>query len=571
MLFWGKGVAKGLAKGPAYIISKTGSTFSQTRTEDPERELKTFFRARDEVMEDIQSLAQRYAEQGFQEGTNLMEAYCDILGDDIGIAEPVSILIREQHYNAAMAAAEVFSGLVRVFEEMPDAYFQERATDAREIMQLLLDNLTGNRSATLPKLTEPSVIIARELTPADTAKLDLRKIVGILTEVGGPTGHIAILARNMGIPAIVGIPSLDQCITLGSILLLDGETGSVILDPTERECRDFEEKYRAVQQQEQVYAAYRFRKTITADGMPLKCGANIASAEEPISSYGAEKLGLVRSEFLYLATEELPDEERQFQAYKKILQGIAGDVLIRTLDVGGDKNLPALPMEKEENPFLGQRAIRLCLMKKELFITQLRALLRASAFGRLGIMFPMISTLTELQDAKQCLQEARESLLSEGAIIGNNVQVGMMIEVPSAAILAEEFAREADFFSIGTNDLSQYTYAADRTNTAVAHLNSYYQPATMRLIHHTIKAAKKAGIPCGICGEAAADKIYAPFLLGAGLTEFSMSPSRIPEIRCVLSRLDTAKCGEVTNYVLTLSDEREIFEFLKNFCERNSV
>ena len=413
-------------------------------------------------------------------------------------------------------------------------------------------------------LPEDTILVAAELTPSDTIRLDLRHIAGIATETGGYYSHTGIITRNLGIPAVSGLEFDLDAIEDGACAIVDGETGRFILSPSETErqafLREREELARVVSNLEQ----YRTRKSCTADGVEGCICANIGTPADAMDAMqkGAEGIGLMRSEFLYMDHEGLPDEETQFAAYREVLETMAGrPVIVRTLDIGGDKDLPALALPKEDNPFLGFRAIRLCLQRKDLFRVQLRALLRASVYGDLHIMFPMISSLEELREAKAMLAQAREELLVEGEHVAP-VKVGIMIEIPSAALLADCLAKEVDFFSIGTNDLIQYTLAAERGNASVEYLYTPYQPAVLRLIAMAAKAAEDNGIFCGMCGEAAADPALLPVFWGMGIHELSMSAGSITRARMVLASCDDHACRELVHKVLACTSSEQVKQIL---------
>ena len=431
-------------------------------------------------------------------------------------------------------------GIIACFESMDDEYMRARAADARDIRRLLIKQLLGGDQETASLLHEDTIVAAREITPSDTAKMDLTHVVGFISEVGGATSHSAIIARSLEIPAVSQVKDILEHLHTGDVVLLDGTNGTVETNVTEEALEKYRSAKEAERSQRALCAGFVGKPTVTADGHKLELWANIGSLRdiERVLSSDAEGIGLMRSEFLYMDCDTLPDEKTQYQAYKTVLEVMHGKpVVIRTLDIGGDKELPALGLAREDNPFLGYRAIRICLDRPELLRTQLRALLRAGVYGELRIMFPMISCLEELHSAKAVLRNAQLELQQEGIPHRANVPVGMMIEVPAAAIMADTFAAEVDFFSIGTNDLTQYTLAADRGNSKVAHLYNTANPAVCALIRHTIEAAHRHGIPCGVCGEAGADPALQPSLIRWGVDELSMTPSRILPSRMEISKI----------------------------------
>ena len=480
------------------------------------------------------------------------------------MVEPILEKIGDERCNAAHAADSVLSEIAAMFAQADDEYLSQRAADVKDIRERLLLHILEQERVHFDALPEDTILVAAELTPSDTIRLDLRHIAGIATETGGYYSHTGIITRNLGIPAVSGLEFDLDAIEDGTCAIVDGETGRFTLSPSEAErqvfLREREELARVVSNLEQ----YRTRKSCTADGVEGCICANIGTPADAMDAMqkGAEGIGLMRSEFLYMDHEGLPDEETQFAAYREVLETMAGrPVIVRTLDIGGDKDLPALALPKEDNPFLGFRAIRLCLQRKDLFRVQLRALLRASVYGNLHIMFPMISSLEELREAKAMLAQAREELLAEGVCVAP-VKVGIMIEIPSAALLADCLAKEVDFFSIGTNDLIQYTLAAERGNASVEYLYTPYQPAVLRLIAMAAKAAEDNGIFCGMCGEAAADPALLPVFWGMGIHELSMSAGSITRARMVLASCDDHACRELVHKVLACTSSEQVKQIL---------
>ena len=475
--------------------------------------------------------------------------------------EPIQEAIRDEGLNMAQAIDKVLGGIVELFQQAADEYMRLRAGDAEDVRKRLLMRALGVTPRDYSVLPAGTILVAEELTPSDTIRMDLAHVSGIVTSRGGYYSHVGIISRNLGIPSVCGVPEAAED---GDTVLVDGEKGVVTVNPDEAELALFSERRREAEAEKQQLDVFRTVPSRTLDGEAgLICG-NIGTAAEAQAALdaGAEGIGLLRSEFLYMDQPALPDEETQFQAYRQVLETMGGrPVIIRTLDVGGDKAIPALPMEREENPFLGCRAIRLCLERRELFRVQLRALLRAGSYGDLKIMFPMISTLGELRSAKAMLEEARKELLREGVPV-RKVPVGIMVEVPAAAVIADCLAREADFFSIGTNDLIQYTMAAERGNPSVDHLYSPYDPAVLRLIAMTAGAAERAGILCGMCGEAAADPELLPIFWGMGVRELSMSPGAIIRSRAVLANWRAEDCRSLAEQVLLCGSRQEVQDIL---------
>lgn len=526
---------------------------------------KTRFRvAHTAAVEETQALLESTKASNGAGQAEILDAQLTLLQDEYSVVEPILEKIGDERCNAAHAADSVLSEIAAMFAQADDEYLSQRAADVKDIRERLLLHILEQERVHFDALPEDTILVAAELTPSDTIRLDLRHIAGIATETGGYYSHTGIITRNLGIPAVSGLEFDLDAIEDGTCAIVDGETGRFTLSPSEAErqvfLREREELARVVSNLEQ----YRTRKSCTADGVEGCICANIGTPADAMDAMqkGAEGIGLMRSEFLYMDHEGLPDEETQFAAYREVLETMAGrPVIVRTLDIGGDKDLPALSLPKEDNPFLGFRAIRLCLQRKDLFRVQLRALLRASVYGNLHIMFPMISSLEELREAKAMLAQAREELLAEGVCVAP-VKVGIMIEIPSAALLADCLAKEVDFFSIGTNDLIQYTLAAERGNASVEYLYTPYQPAVLRLIAMAAKAAEDNGIFCGMCGEAAADPALLPVFWGMGIHELSMSAGSITRARMVLASCDDHACRELVHKVLACTSSEQVKQIL---------
>jgi phosphoenolpyruvate-protein phosphotransferase (PTS system enzyme I) len=449
-----------------------------------------------------------------------------------------------------------------------NAYMQERAADVRDVSKRIMAHLLGKELPNLASIDHEVVLVAEDLTPSDTAQLNKKYVKGFVTDLGGRTAHSAIMARSLEIPAVVGTEKITTSVENGQMLIADGLDGVAIVEPSEEQVADYRKKGDDFAKQKAEWRKLKDEPSVTADGKHFTIAANIGTPDDlaGVLENGAEAVGLFRTEFLYMNSNDFPTEEDQFEAYKKVLEGMNGkQVIIRTMDIGGDKHLSYWDLPEEMNPFLGIRAVRLSLKNKEIFRTQLRALLRASAYGKLGIMFPMIGTLDELHQAKAVLAEEKDKLVKEGVKVGDDLQVGMMIEVPAAAVLADQFAKEVDFFSIGTNDLIQYTMAADRGNENVSYLYQPYNPSVLRLIKHTIDSAHEAGIWCGMCGEAAGDSIMFPILLSMGLDEYSMSATSILRIRNEMKKLSTEELASLADKATkeSLTNEENI-ELVKN-------
>ena len=532
--------------------------------EELETEKTRFRAAHAAAVEETQALLESAKASNGAGQAEILDAQLTLLQDEYSVVEPILEKIGDERCNAAQAADGVLSEIAAMFAQADDEYLSQRAADVKDICERLLLHILEQERVHFDVLPEDTILVAAELTPSDTIRLDLRHIAGIATENGGYYSHTGIITRNLGIPAVSGLEFDLDAIKDSACAIVDGETGRFILSPSEAErqafLREREELARVASDLEQ----YRTQKSCTADGIEGRICANIgtpADARDAMQK-GAEGIGLMRSEFLYMDHEGLPDEETQFAAYREVLETMAGHpVIVRTLDIGGDKDLPALALPKEDNPFLGFRAIRLCLQRKDLFRVQLRALLRASVYGDLHIMFPMVSSLEELREAKAVLAQAREELLAEGEHIAP-VKVGIMIEIPSAALLADCLAKEVDFFSIGTNDLIQYTLAAERGNASVEYLYTPYQPAVLRLIAMAARAAEDNGIFCGMCGEAAADPALLPVFWGMGIHELSMSASSVTRARKTLAACHDGACRELVHKVLACTSSEQVKQIL---------
>jgi phosphoenolpyruvate-protein phosphotransferase (PTS system enzyme I) len=457
--------------------------------------------------------------------------------DDPEFTGAAVLNIDSGNMSAEMAISEVVSMYLQIFSGLDDEYMRERAADIKDVGERILRNLMGKVDTSLCDITANTVVVAHDLTPSDTAQLDKSKVVAFLTDIGGRTSHSAIMARTLEIPAVVGLQNITATVKNGETIIVDGVEGIVIINPDKETIALYEVKKRNLELEKNKLKELVNTKTVTKSGKHIIVAGNIGSPEdvEKVIENGGEGVGLFRTEFLYMDRSELPGEEEQFEAYRYVAEKMSGKpVVIRTLDIGGDKKLPYLQLPEETNPFLGYRAIRLCLDRTDVFRTQLRAILRSSAFGNIQIMFPMISSLEEFFKAKELLESCMGELEGEGKVFNKSIEVGIMIEIPSAAIMADEFAKHVDFFSIGTNDLIQYTLAADRMNENISYLYNPMHPAVLRLIKMTIDAAHKEGKWCGMCGEMAGDEEAIPTLLEYGLDEFSMSASSILGARHII-------------------------------------
>lgn len=546
MKWQGKGVSEGLAMAQIHLFTPKLPEISRQPAADAEAEVAKLEKTLAAAEEELRGLYETAKEKMGEQEAEIFDAHLTILGDEYSVREPIIQRIREQKQNAAAAITDQFDELAQMFRSLGDELMAERAADAEDLKQQLLRICLGCGRQDLAVLPGDVIVLAEELTPSDTVRMDTAHVKGIATRLGGATAHSAIIARTLGIPAAAGIDGWQTEALNGHMAILDGADGTLTVDPTDEETACYQSRKAQADCEAQALEAFRTCPSQTKDGAALEICANIGTPQEAQQAmkYGADGVGLFRSEFLFMDRDALPTEDEQFEAYRTAAQTMAGKpLIIRTLDVGGDKKLPTLELPHEDNPFLGFRAIRMTLSHPEIFRPQLRAILRAAAYGDVRVMFPMIGSMDQLREAKALLREQEQTLQAEGVPTGP-VKVGMMVEIPAAAVLAEEFAKEVDFFSIGTNDLTQYTLAVERGNAAVAHLYAPEHPAVLRLIAMTAQAAAERHIPCGMCGEAAGDPKLAPAFVGMGVNELSMSPRRVPAVRKLLSGLTMDECRQ---------------------------
>ena len=554
-----KGIAAsdGIAVAPAYLLVEPDLSFSKTSVSDVDAEVARFKKVVEESTKELEKVRDKAKESLGPEEAQVFDAHLLFLSDP-EFTGAIETEIKDQKINAEAALDETAQKFITIFEGMTDnAYMQERAADVRDVSKRLMAHLLGKKLPDPAAIDHEVVVVAYDLTPSDTAQLNKKYVKGFVTDVGGRTAHSAIMARSLEIPAVVGTETITKDVKDGDMLIADGLDGDAIINPTDAQIEEYTKKGEAFAKQKEEWKKLKNEPSVTANGKKFIIAANIGTPNDMkgVKENGAEAIGLYRTEFLYMDSKDFPSEEAQFDAYKKVIEDMDGkQTIIRTCDIGGDKHLDYWDLPEEMNPFLGVRAIRLSMQYKDIFRTQLRALLRASAYGPLGIMFPMIGTLAELREAKQILAEEKDKLAKESVKIGDDLQVGMMIEVPAAAVLADQFAKEVDFFSIGTNDLIQYTMAADRGNDNVSYLYQPYNPSVLRLIKHTIDGAHENGIWCGMCGEAAGDDIMFPILLSMGLDEYSMSATSILRIRSLMKKINTEDIKELANKACFVSE-----------------
>ncbi|MFL1996068.1 phosphoenolpyruvate--protein phosphotransferase [Lysinibacillus irui] len=561
----GIAASDGIAIAKAYRFVQPDLTFTKTTVQDIEAEQQRLAAALAKSEQELVAIQQQTIEKFSAEEAAIFEAHLLVLKDPELIG-PIKQKMADEAVNAEYALHDVSTMFVTLFESMDDEYMSARASDIKDVTNRILAHLLGVHIPNPSHINEQVIIVANDLTPSETAQLDRNFVLGFITDIGGRTSHSAIMARSLEIPAVVGAGTATSTIQDGDLLIVDGLSGQVIVNPTADVMAEYEEKAQNYRTQQAEWSTLVNEQTLSKDGVHVELAANIGSPSDldSVLRHGAEGIGLYRTEFLYMGRENLPSEEEQFSAYKTVIEGMNGrPVVIRTLDIGGDKHLPYLPLQEEMNPFLGHRAIRLCLDQQELFRTQLRALLRASVYGSLKIMFPMIATIREFRDAKAILLEEQEKLVSSGIAVSSEIEIGMMVEIPATAVMADIFAKEVDFFSIGTNDLIQYTMAADRMNEKVAYLYQPYNPAILRLIQMVIEAAHKEQKWVGMCGEMAGDELAVPLLLGLGLDEFSMSATSILKTRSLLKQLSVSEMQALAAEALQLATAEEVIEKVK--------
>ncbi|MBQ0138768.1 MAG: phosphoenolpyruvate--protein phosphotransferase [Kurthia sp.] len=562
--FNGIGVSNGIAIAPAYRLVEPDLSFEKFEVANAEEEKARLQAAMDLAKAELEVIRERATEKFGEENAAIFSAHLLVLQDpEMKTAIEGKI---DAGINAEAALDEVSTMFITMFESMDNEYMKERAADIRDVAHRLLAKLLKIDLPDLTTINENVVIIAEDLTPSMTAQLNKEFVQGFVTNIGGRTSHSAILARTLEIPAIVGTKNATEQVAHGEMVIVDGSTGVVITQPTEAEMADYHEQQQRFEQQQQALRAFIAEPSVDADGHHVELAGNIGQSEdvEVVVANGGDGVGLFRTEFLYMDRSDFPTEEEQFVAYKTVLEKMEGKpTVVRTLDIGGDKELPYLKLPSEMNPFLGYRAIRLCLDDQSLFRVQLRALLRASVYGNLKVMFPMIATLDEFREAKALLLTVKEELLAEGKEVSDHIEIGMMVEIPSAAIIADLFAKEADFLSIGTNDLIQYTLAADRMNEKVSYLYQPYHPAILRLVKNVIDAGHANGCWVGMCGEMAGDEVAIPILLALGLDEFSMSASSILPARAQIAKLSKQQLQQHVDAVLSLATATDVEAYVK--------
>ena len=571
-MFEGIAASPGIAIGKVYVLEKEDFCILEYRIkeEEVEREVERFKQAVEQSKEELKEIKEKVRKEVGEKEAYIFQAHIYMLEDPLLIDESIKI-IKKEKLNAEAALRQVFRNLPKKFGSEQNSFIRERFRDIRDVGERVMRNLLKKPVLTLSHLKEKIIVVAHDLAPSDTASLEKDKVLGFATDIGGRTSHTAIMARSLEIPAVVGLGNITQKVKPGSTVILDGNKGRVIVNPTPMQI----ERYRRQQERFLIYKkkleALKSLPAQTLDGREVELAVNIAGPEEIDIALknGAEGVGLYRTEYLYMNRRTLPSEEEQFKAYKRVAERFApNSVIIRTLDLGGDKFVSHFPVPEQINPFMGWRAIRLCLERVDIFKTQLRAILRAACFGKVKIMYPMISGVEEVRRANEILFEVEEELREEGIPFNEDVEVGTMMEVPSAAVIADFLAKEVDFFSLGTNDLIQYALAVDRVNEKVAYLYQPLHPTILRLIDNIVKCAHRENIWVGACGEMASDPLYVLILLGLGVDEFSVSPTSLLEIKKVIRGVEWEKLQEIASELLKLKTSYEAKRFAQRKLSR---
>lgn len=569
-MYRGTNASAGIGIGKAAIIKEVELVIRPDKIADGNAEVERFRRAVQETVDQTQALADDLATKVGEKEAEIMQGHLMLLMDPMLTGE-IENTIKNETVCSEYAIETVCTMYADMFAAMDDELMQQRATDMRDIKTRMQQILQGVKAVDIASLPQNSIIVARDLTPSMTAGINPAHVMGIVTELGGKTSHSAILARALEIPAVVAVSGVMDQITEGASIVLDGSEGIVIVGPDEATAAEYEKKRQEFLQEKKELEKYIGQPTITRDGVTVELVANIGKPDDvdKVLQYDGEGVGLFRTEFLFMDRSAMPTEEEQFEAYKKVASALDGKpVIIRTLDIGGDKEISYMGLEKDENPFLGYRAIRYCLDRKEdIYKPQLRALLRASAFGNIKIMIPMVTCIEEFREAKALVEELKAELESQKIAYNKDIQVGIMVETAAASLMADVFAKEADFFSIGTNDLTQYTMSVDRGNDKVSYLYSTFNPAVLRSIRHIIACGRAEGIMVGMCGEAASDPMMIPLLLAFGLNEFSMSASAILKARKMITSFSTKELQETADKAMSFVTAKEVEDYMKTFVD----
>ena len=568
-MYKGTGASAGIGIGTAVVVEESELVIERREISDIEAEIQRFRSAVDRTIADTERMAQDLASRAGEKEAEIMQGHMLLLADPMLTGE-IENAVRNEMVNSETAIENVCNMYAEMFASMGDELMQQRAADMRDIKTRMQRSLMGIQSADIASLPAGSILVARDLTPSMTAGINPANVAGIVTELGGRTSHSAILARALEIPAVVAVTGLLAGVRDGDAIVLDGSSGDVYVNPDEETRKAFAGRRTQLADEKKELERYIGMPSVTRDGIRVEIAANIGRPEDvdKVLQYDGEGIGLFRTEFLFMDREEMPTEDEQLAAYRRVAEAMDGrPVIIRTLDIGGDKEIPYMGLEKDENPFLGYRAIRFCLDRKEdVYKPQLRAILRASAYGNIRIMIPLVTCIEEYRQARALVEEIKGELDSRGIPYKRDIQVGIMVETAAASLIADIFAREVDFFSIGTNDLTQYTMAVDRGNKKVSYLYSVFNPAVLRSIRHIISCAREAGIMVGMCGEAASDPLMVPLLLAFGLNEFSMSASAILRTRRLVTGYSVKELQAVADEAMSFSTAAEIEQYMRKFA-----
>lgn len=570
-MYKGTSASAGIGIGKAVIVKEEKLVITRKAVSDTAAEIRRFKGALEKTIKDTERIAEDLAARVGEKEAEIMKGHMMLLSDPMLTGE-IEGSIQNEGINSEIAVENVCSMYADMFASMGDELMQQRATDMRDLKTRLQKTLMGIQSVDISSLPKGSVIVAEDLTPSMTAGINPDNVTGIVTELGGRTSHSAILARALEIPAVVAVTAFLSEAKDGDDIVLDGSTGEIYLNPEPAVKEEYQHKKNQFMAEKKELEQYIGKPSVTKDGVKVEIVANIGKPEDvdKVLRYDGEGIGLFRTEFLFMDRTAAPTEEEQYEAYKQVAIAMKGKpVIIRTLDIGGDKEIPYLGLEKDENPFLGYRAIRFCLDRQEdIYKPQLRALLRASAYGNIRIMVPLVTCIEEYRQAKALVEELKAELDSKGIAYKRDIQVGIMVETAAASLIADLFAKEVDFFSIGTNDLTQYTMSVDRGNKKVSYLYSTFNPAVLRSIRHIIASGREAGIMVGMCGEAASDPMMIPLLLAFGLNEFSMSASAILKVRKMVTEYSLAELRSVADKAMTFATAAEVESYMKDFVEK---
>ena len=563
-MYNGIAASRGIGIGSICVITEHDLSYESRKIEDVESEKKRFFDAVESFKKETSEMAEDIRKRIGPKEAEILEGHLVMISDPTMSGEMSKMIAAGQCAEAAVeAVCDMFIGM---FSKMDDDMMKQRASDISDVKVSLLKLLLGIQDVDISKVPKGTILVARDLTPSMTSQIDKENVSGIITEVGGKTSHSAILARALEIPAVLSVPDITTLVKDKDTAIVDGTEGIVYVNPDGEVLSQYIIKREDFIRKQSELKNFLGKETVTADGINLELFCNIGTpkdAKKAVECDG-EGVGLFRSEFLFMDNTRMPTEDEQFAAYKEAAETLGGKpVIIRTLDIGGDKDIPYLNMKKEENPFLGYRAVRYCLGNRDSYMIQLRAIVRASAFGKVKIMVPLVTCVDEIRAVKKLVAEIKDDFDKQGIAYDKDIEVGCMIETPSASLIADLLAKEADFFSIGTNDLTQYTMSVDRGNADVSYLYSTFQPSVLRSIKHIIECGRAAGIPVGMCGEAAADPLMIPLLISFGLTEFSVNPVLVLTARCIISKWSKAEADALTEKVMALATEEEVQNLLK--------